>query len=236
MYWPRITLERVNSTNSLALDLLKAGFTPPFVVIAYEQKEGKGRYGHRWFSPRGGVFLSLAIREGLKSWTLLAANAVIRATEFLLEDHLPSHLEIKLPNDVLLKGKKIAGILGEQSGDNTVIGIGWNVSIREFPGEIKERATSLTIETGRVFPVEVAQDLLILQLKEIERELRIAPGNLFKEWKKRIGDLGKRIRFEARGATMEGVLADITEDFKILLEGQGEIVDLLEIKNLERLE
>lgn len=234
MCWPRITLQKTKSTNLLARDLLKAGLPSPFVVRAYEQEEGKGRYGHTWFSPRGGVWLSLAHEDDLKSWTFYSTLALMRATKFLTQSDLSSSLEIKLPNDLLFNRKKIGGILGEQHRGKIIIGIGWNVSIRDFPEELKNIATSISIETGRDFPVEVASDILIFELVKLSDELQRYPQKVFEEWRDKVGDVGKRIKFRIRGMTREGILSNITPGFQIILKGREEPIDLFQLQDLER--
>ncbi|MFA5431269.1 MAG: biotin--[acetyl-CoA-carboxylase] ligase [Candidatus Paceibacterota bacterium] len=143
----------INSTNKKAKELIGNGALPWTVVVAEEQKVGYGRKGEAWYSPEGGLYFSIVLPEGeiddLQIITILAAFIVAKTIK---EDFNIDPL-IKLPNDVLLNGKKICGILTENIiGDkvkSSVIGIGINTNILAFPLELKDIATSLRIELGR---------------------------------------------------------------------------------------
>ncbi len=147
-----VFLELVDSTNNEARRQAEKGAGDGTLVVALEQSAGKGRRGRSWVSARGsGVWMSLLLRpdfmpEDASMLTLIAAMAVregIRQTAGL-------EGQIKWPNDVVLNGKKVCGILTEMSTEMewiryVVIGIGINVNMREFPEEIRETATSLAL-------------------------------------------------------------------------------------------
>jgi len=140
------------------------------VVVAGEQTEGRGRLGRPWFAPSGTSLLcSLQLRpavpgERLPELTGVAALACAEAIEALTG--LAS--ELKFPNDLLLRGLKVAGVLAEAREGRVVLGVGVNVNIpdEQLPQEVDVPATSLLVETGRA--VDRAQ-LLVELLERLER-------------------------------------------------------------------
>lgn len=157
---PVIALEETDSTNDDARGLAEKGFPEGTVVVAKKQRRGRGRLGRRWSSPEGGVFMSIVLRPprslpGLSALPLVVGFGVARA----LREEYGVPAMIKWPNDVLIRGRKIAGILCESalSGTNwwIVAGIGINAGMtaEDFAEEIRGLATSLFLETG--IPVSI---------------------------------------------------------------------------------
>ncbi|MGE0708326.1 MAG: biotin--[acetyl-CoA-carboxylase] ligase [Planctomycetota bacterium] len=149
--------ETIGSTNDRARELGEAGVPEGALVVAARQEQGRGRLGRTWASPEGGLYLSLVLRPDESMLrrlpaTLLGGLAVAQA----LEDH-GAKPELKWPNDVLLGGRKVAGILGElgrdEQGQRLVLGVGINVSTPQsgLPAEVP--ATSLALATGSAPPL-----------------------------------------------------------------------------------
>jgi BirA family biotin operon repressor/biotin-[acetyl-CoA-carboxylase] ligase len=141
--------ETVDSTNDEIRIRAEAGTPEGLIVLAHRQTQGRGRRGAAWFSPPGeSLAFSVLIRpsEPKALWPRLALVAGLSVAE-ALEEHVPL-VGIKWPNDVWVRGKKIAGILVEAGKDFAVIGIGLNVNTLTFPAEVSETATSLALETG----------------------------------------------------------------------------------------
>ncbi len=164
------------STNDLAALLARTGAAEGTTVIAAAQTAGRGRLGRTWFSPQGaGLYVSVVIRLGLADrrrpgadpaaadtpallpsrLTLLAGVALAEAVREMTG--LPA--EIKWPNDLVHRGRKLAGILAEASArdgviEHIIVGVGLNVRAVEYPPEIAARASSLEQELGR--PVDRA--------------------------------------------------------------------------------
>lgn len=147
--------ESTGSTNLDAKRLLEEGAPEGVLVVGGEQKQGRGRRGRSWQSPPGtNIYMTLGLRPEFQPdlapmVTLLDAMAVAEA----VEETCGLKTQIKWPNDVVIGGKKICGILTEMSAETgyihyVVIGTGINVNIREFPEDIRETATSLCIEKG----------------------------------------------------------------------------------------
>ncbi len=157
--------EEAASTNALAKRLSREGCPEGTAVIARIQTGGRGKRGASWFSPPGGLWLSVILAPRLAgkelAWlTLLAAQAVAGT----ISEACGLSAEIKWPNDVLIAGRKACGILTETVGKGrAVVGIGLNANLRreDFPPELREIATSLLIESGRAWPLDrLAADLL----------------------------------------------------------------------------
>jgi BirA family biotin operon repressor/biotin-[acetyl-CoA-carboxylase] ligase len=149
----------VDSTNDEAKALAVRGALEGTVVIADSQRRGRGRMGRPWASPGGvGIYLSVILRPAIQphdapSLTLLGAVAVAEA----IEEVAGLAAGVKWPNDLIVRGRKVGGILGEVAAEAShlhyvVLGIGINVNQTEasFEGELRHTATSLRIETGRL--------------------------------------------------------------------------------------
>lgn len=150
---PRLHLRRTDSTNDRARELARAGAPHGTLVTAGEQTAGRGRRGRTWSAPpQRALLASLVLREAQPLLTLAAALAVA--------DVVAGGAMIKWPNDVLLGGRKVAGILAETrpSEGCTVLGVGVNVAVRaqDLPPELADRATGLGLRPEDVEPVLAA--------------------------------------------------------------------------------
>ncbi|HQG32252.1 MAG TPA: biotin--[acetyl-CoA-carboxylase] ligase [Deltaproteobacteria bacterium] len=138
-----IELETVDSTNTFALSSGKAGL----LVIASEQTSGRGRKGRPWFSPKGSnVYMTLTVGMTDPRLSIVTGVAVREAIAGLIDGAAP--VEIKWPNDILIDGKKVCGILCE-SRKITAIGIGINVGKQSWPPDLEGKAVSLAEILGR---------------------------------------------------------------------------------------
>lgn len=137
-------LTKVDSTNEYVKQMVKE-VPEGTVVMADTQTMGKGRSGHEWHSPEGGLWMSVLLSHHESCLVSLLAGVAICET---LEPY-GIRPGIKWPNDILLNGKKIAGILCEIVEDKVVLGIGLNLNVQDFPNEIVDRASSVFIETRK---------------------------------------------------------------------------------------
>lgn len=162
-----IKYKKIGSTNDEAKRLIRAGEDEGTVVVAEEQTKGRGKPGSRWFSPKGNIYLSVIVKPyknpkklaPITLMTALAARAMI-----IKVTNLPC--VIKWPNDLLVHGKKVGGILCERlTSGHIIIGIGINV--KTTPNRLKGAATSLRQMTGRKFPLGKCLKVL---LAELDRE------------------------------------------------------------------
>lgn len=183
--------DRVSSTNDVAEQLAAAGAEHGTVVVAEDQERGRGRQGRTWFSPAGsGLYVSVVLRpEELRlargPESLAAASSVTLAAGVALAEALRTStglpVEIKWPNDLVVGGRKLCGVLAEASAavgglQHVVLGFGINVLPAAFPIELSDRATSIEAELGHaVDPAEVlAEGLACLA----ERTRAFASGGL----------------------------------------------------------
>jgi BirA family biotin operon repressor/biotin-[acetyl-CoA-carboxylase] ligase len=155
-----------------------SGVEEGVTVIAREQTAGRGRHGRTWSSPRGeGLYMSVVLRPDINpelSSVITLAAAVAVAETLKLDFQIEA--DIKWPNDVLASGRKICGILVEASIEKervvyAVMGIGVNIAQREFAEEIREEATSILIESGKLV---AADDVLAALLSRLEHWYRRA--------------------------------------------------------------
>src|SRR3990172_5872681 len=220
--------EEIDSTNSHARRLAETGAPEGEVVIAERQFEGRGRLGRSWESPPySNLYFSLLLRPALApvhapQMTLMAAVALAdTVAAFVVEP--PA---IKWPNDILLQGRKVAGILTESSCDAkriefVILGIGVNLNFprERMPETIRDRATSLMEVAGNSFSRELVLRRLLQDLDRCYGTLEdfgydaIAP-----RWQARFGLKGKTVRVEMGGDVLIGQAVGIDRDGALLVE------------------
>ena len=168
---------KTGSTNTAAMAAAAEGAPEGSVFLAEEQTAGRGRGSHSWESERSaGIYCSVVLRPALPPSDVLvlslAVGLAVRAAILQVTPRVV--VDLKWPNDVLIKGRKVCGILTEMHAEvmrvrHIVVGIGLNVNQKGFPKEIENEATSLRMETGsECSRVEVAAALL----KSLDREYR----------------------------------------------------------------
>ncbi|KPK17640.1 MAG: hypothetical protein AMK69_25620 [Nitrospira bacterium SG8_3] len=221
-----VYFREIDSTNKKARDLADGGVPEGTLVLSEAQTKGRGRKGRTWFSPpTGGIYLSLVLRPPITpleapKFTLLTAVAVAEALLSLSN----LNIQIKWPNDILVNGKKIAGILTEMSTEMDavnyiVVGLGLNVNTPRFPPEIRGIATSILIETGEPFPrVRLIQEYL----KRYETYYDIYKNTGFdpviKRWKDLSNIIGKKVEVEIIGNQFIGEALDMDVDGALILK------------------
>lgn len=223
-----------DSTNIRARALAHEGAPEGTIVVAEAQTQGRGRRGRSWFSPPGcSLYLSIILRPRVQpheapQLTLLAAVAM---AETLLETaDLP--FTIKWPNDILVNGKKISGILTEMSlemdrVDYVVVGVGLNVNTPEeaIAEDIRDIATSLRMLTGKIFS---RVRLLQVFLEKLEYYYGLFQNRQFEKirdrWKELSGIIGRQVKIENLDRAYEGEVVDIDQDgFLVLRSSAGEL-------------
>ncbi|PLX69610.1 MAG: biotin--[acetyl-CoA-carboxylase] ligase [Denitrovibrio sp.] len=195
-----ISLKEVDSTNTYAVK----HELPPFTcVVAEKQTAGRGRSGRQWHSNTDqNLYFSIVI-DGLDASMLLPLNIF---AGYLLSDTLKDIVDakVKWPNDMVVNGKKLAGILMETtfSGgtlEKVVLGIGLNVNCESFDDEIKDIATSLYIETGQKFEREKILASFVLNLENSFEEFRSKRIEVEKLWSTYSAYLDKKISIHKDG-------------------------------------
>ncbi len=227
----------VDSTNTRAREWALKGGGEGLVILADAQSRGKGRLGRRWESPPGvNLYASVLLRPPIPAVeapqiTTLAGVAAARALAHV------SGLDarIKWPNDIVIHGRKVAGILAEMEmeGDRTrfvILGIGVNVNWEEAPPDLKGTATSLRIEAGKEFPRTLVADAIFAELgNAYALFLRegLSPG-LQEAWNQRSWVNEKRVTALWEGQKMEGRVLGLDRDGALLLrDDEGQIRRLI---------
>jgi BirA family transcriptional regulator, biotin operon repressor / biotin---[acetyl-CoA-carboxylase] ligase len=228
---------KTDSTNRVALELGHAGEAEGAVVLAEEQTAGKGRAGRVWQSDRAaGIYVTLLLRPRLAPvqaplLTMMAglsARAAIEATTGLTAD-------LKWPNDLMVGGKKVGGILTEMHAEPSqvrfvIVGIGLNVNQEKFAGDLGTSATSLRLETGK----QVSRlELLVRLLREFENDynrfVREGPAGVTQKFEAVSSYAqGKRVRVTNGTATFAGTTAGLGPEGLLLVKrDDGQVVTVI---------
>ena len=226
-----ICLGRTDSTNTQARMLAEQGAVEGTVVIADQQSSGKGRMGRFWISPPAvNLYLSVVLKPVVPlryatQLTFLTAVAVAEA----IEESGDFSPQLKWPNDVLLGGKKVAGLLNELNAETEqihflVLGIGVNLNMpaEQFPADLRSPATSLLVERGEpVSRLSFTRTLLrrIDRLYALYMEKGFAP--ILSAWEKRCHMVGRRVEVDYQDYRLTGRVSGLDEVGALLLELPG---------------
>jgi BirA family biotin operon repressor/biotin-[acetyl-CoA-carboxylase] ligase len=195
---PRLHLRAIDSTNARARELAAAGAPHGTVVSAGVQTAGRGRQGRTWTTPPGrALLLSVVVRSPDALLPLRAGVAVA--------DLAGPAARVKWPNDVLLEGRKVAGILAEGRPQDgwAVLGMGINAALRpeDFPPELRDRAGTLGLEPGDL------DAALATLLHALEARLAEAPAALLDALRERDALLGRPVTWDGGSGTGAGITA-----------------------------
>jgi len=223
---------KVDSTNTHLLKLGEEGFPEGTVVVADEQSAGRGRFGRSWESePQANLLFSLLLRpdflqqDEIFVLTFAAAVSVAEAIE-KAADVQP---QLKWPNDVLLEGKKVCGILLESNSDSNrlghvVLGIGLNVNQQKFSPVVSNDSTSLSLFTGKKFDRDEILFAILSNFSSVyESLLKGDFYSVMKKWRDRSIMFGKKITVNLAGKTFQGICDDVTDDGTLILRMGGEL-------------
>lgn len=219
--------QETSSTNDVAEKLARDGVGEGVVVFAESQTKGRGRLGRKWLSPKGkGLWFSVLLRPDLRPQAatqlmVAASTALARA----IREQTGLAPEIKWPNDILVHGKKAAGILTELSAEldhirHVILGIGVdvNLSASDFPPDLRKFATSLKLEAGRHLR---RGELAAAILRELDADYARIVSRRFseirEEWQKLCGTLGRRLSIQTGDRLIRGLAESLDEDGALLL-------------------
>jgi BirA family biotin operon repressor/biotin-[acetyl-CoA-carboxylase] ligase len=219
--------EETTSTNDVIEKLARDGVKEGVVVFAESQTRGRGRLGRKWMSPaKRGLWFSVLLRPDLRPQETTRLNvASATALRRAIESQTGLKPEIKWPNDILIHGKKVAGILTELSGEldhvkYVVLGIGVDVNLSQgdFPVELRKLATSLKAELGK--PVS-RPELAVVILRELDRDYaRITSGEfaaVADEWEEHGTTIGQEVTIRTGDRRIRGRAESLGEDGELLL-------------------
>ena len=234
-YFPEL-----KSTNIMAKEKVlhrAEGMDEGTLIIAEKQSAGKGRLGREWFSPAGGIWLSIILYPQLfpsyiSRITLMTAVAVVKAIKICTQ----IESQIKWPNDILINEKKLCGILTEMNAELDIInwvvvgiGINANIDLRDFPEDIQENTISLKETSGKeISRVKLAQTFLQEFEKYYEKLKRKEFSSILKEWKSYSHTLGKKIRVDIGERIITGEAIEINESGALILKKEdGELAEII---------
>ena len=228
--------DSIGSTQTQALKMAEDGSKNGAIVVAEKQTEGKGRSGRKWISPKGGLWFSIILHPKFDiSITTLFPIASALALSIALEKTCKISPELKWPNDLTIKGKKLAGMLVDVSLEsnkikNIVLGVGinFNVNVKEIEKALKDTPnfyglTSLSEQKKGVKPVELVQSFLI-ELEKIYKLLENKQvSKIISEWTKRSSTIGKNIKLNTKEEEIKGKAIKIDNDGALVVSDKGKI-------------
>lgn len=218
----------VMSTNTIAKFLSMNGVGNGAVVISEKQTKARGRSGKNWESPLGGVWLSIILNPNVNHSKIpLITLATGVAVENTLKRIGVKNAEIKWPNDILIHGKKVCGILTEAiTSFNTIesviigVGIDANISIENFPEELRENMTTLNDEIGEKVDENLLIKLFLEEFEKIsEQFINEEYETILKEWRKNSYTIGKIVEVhEPFSKLYDGYVLGISRDGSLVVE------------------
>jgi BirA family biotin operon repressor/biotin-[acetyl-CoA-carboxylase] ligase len=213
------------STNDDAFKLGIAGAPEGTVVVADAQTKGRGRLQRAWHSPAGSnIYTTIILRPKMDAArtpqiSILAGVAVAE----VLESYCPGRVKVKWPNDILIDGKKVCGILSQAKAevnkvDFIILGIGINVNINQFPDEISNIATSLAMETGKI----ISRQQLIISLYEnmtkwYKQLLKDGFSQIKEKWLSLSQMIGQKVQVIFQEEVISGKAIDLDNDGSLIL-------------------
>jgi len=240
--WSVQKIGKTESTQTVAANLANDGAAEGLVVVAEEQAVGKGRYGRSWLSPQGGLYMSLILRPkrptGVQLLPIITSFAIMEGIK--RETGVVTFM--RWPNDVMLQGKKVAGVIAEASyrGEtlsHVVVGIGINCNFRaESLGELAGSSTTLMDYLGR--PVDLAglRDRILSCLAPLYRDWSLGRAAVkILESRGHISTIGKRVEVKlSNGSTLVCRATNIDRNGGLVVERDGQEA-LLRAEDVERL-
>jgi BirA family biotin operon repressor/biotin-[acetyl-CoA-carboxylase] ligase len=209
--------ERLASTSDRLKELARAGAPELTAVIADEQTAGRGRQRRAWASPRGGLYMSVLLRPAAEAAALLPLAAGVAVAEALEE--VGAKGELKWPNDVLVDGRKVAGILAEASStgstiDWVVLGIGVNLDAEALPDDVKHEAAAIEKATPSALAAAVLARLTVWYDAVRKRRASVVAA-----WRERsVPWWGQPVEVAAGDRMLRGLARDVDERGALLLE------------------
>ncbi|NPA97163.1 MAG: biotin--[acetyl-CoA-carboxylase] ligase [Crenarchaeota archaeon] len=233
-------MERCSSTQDVADTLAREGAEEGTVVVAEELSSARGRLGRKWVAPRGGLWMTIVLRpsrvECLHSLSIAMGVAVARGIE-LIAGVEP---KLKWPNDLVIDGRKLGGILIEARAEAdrllyALVGIGINVN-NEIPPELQGFAVSLREVLGKRVPrVPLLRSVVTHLFEEYDKLLSGHASEVVKEWKQLSYTLGKHVRVKlVDGSVVEGVAIDVDRLGRLIIDSEGRriVIDSGDVEHL----
>jgi len=232
--------DTIDSTQNFALELSHRPHENGSLVIAERQTQGRGRLNRRWVSPKGGIWLSILLRPNFEpSYTSLYPMLTSLALAVAIQKTLKIKTELKWPNDVTIKGDKVAGILIDASIESNkidylVIGVGINFKIKPSKitsqiktGQKKYGITTLVKENQQGNPVKLVQQFLLELERYYNNVISGSISDIRKEWMKRSSTVGKNVTATTTTGIIKGKAVGIDKTGALLLSSRGKVQRVL---------
>ncbi len=225
-----LSFEKLDSTNTLALEMADAGAAPETVIWAQRQAAGRGQQGRVFVSPRGGLYFSILLQPKLvpEHLSLVTLAAGVGCCRFI-EQHCDLHVDLKWPNDLYCRLRKLGGILTETTpvtGDgvvSVVVGVGVNVNstIDEFPDEVQPLVTSIGALTGKSYELRAFLHSIVEEIIQQVQTLQRDPDKLLALWNEHDYCKGKTIQWSTGRHCITGIGRGLLDDGRYSLEDQS---------------
>jgi BirA family biotin operon repressor/biotin-[acetyl-CoA-carboxylase] ligase len=221
--------DEVPSTNSLLKDMADNGALEGLVVLAHHQTGGRGRLGRTWNDEPGtNLLFSVLLRPPIapERFPLLAFYACLAVAE-AISSHTGIRVDAKWPNDLLLDGKKVCGILLESSQDvarspYAIIGVGLNVNQRGFPSDLQDLATSLALTTGRTYDRAGLLRTIFVRLDALYGNVRRSDfSQILSAWQQRAIMFGRTVTVLQGDGERVGTARALAADGGLIVEFDG---------------
>ena len=226
--------DSIDSTQSQAMKMINESKKEGTIIIAEKQTGGRGRTGRQWISPKGGIWFSIILHPKFDiSNTTLFPIASSLALSIAIQKTCKISTELKWPNDLTIKGKKLAGMLIDASFEsnkieNLVLGVGinFNVNVKEIEKVLKKTpnfygVSSLNDQKNKTSQIELIQSFL-LELEKVYEELN---NNQIKkiiiEWTKRSSTIGKKVEMNTLNGKISGKAIKIDEDGGLIIKDKN---------------
>lgn len=216
----------VSSTNKVAREMAEGGCIDGMVIVAESQSSGRGRLDRSWVSPAGGLYLSVVLRPDVPVGKTLPLPLIFSlSVSKVISVSALVESSVKWPNDVLISGKKVCGILVESSvkGEELeyiIVGIGINVNndLSDLDEETRTRSTTLKQEKGETIDTrELLRDLLYLLDLHYDRFLEGGTLSMLDEWSERSSTIGKKVRVVGVRGELEGKALGVDQNGSLML-------------------
>ncbi len=221
--------EVVESTNEVAKELVMKGHGEGTLVIAGRQTHGQGRQGRFWESPSGGLYMSIIIEPKLPTEVLPLLNLLMScAVADTVGGMGVKDISVKWPNDILISGRKVGGILGEVVGYDerflVILGVGVNLNttLQDYSPDLQPTLTSMKDVLERAIPLRGFVTSLVEAIDI--RLLRVYAGQSFiavlEEWRRVSSTLGQTVRVHDGERVVEGLAVDVSATGSLLVESE----------------
>jgi BirA family biotin operon repressor/biotin-[acetyl-CoA-carboxylase] ligase len=229
MTWEILRVGRVTSTQDIARAYAESGARAGTVIVADTQSKGRGRQGRGWQSPPGGLYMTALLEAGSHANLMpLVAGVAVAET---MRNGFGVEAVLKWPNDVLIGGRKVGGVLvdADWSGDERgVMLLGVGVNLNNAVPSLLGEATSLSEEAGEEIDVGAFLGDLLGNLDGILRSLEEDPGEVLARWEGLTETLGRKIVIkDSAGNLLEGVAESIDIDGALILDCGGRSIRVL---------